>query len=50
MSDAGPTGLAGQAFSLCFRVYLPDVGGHKLLRDDRMHDLLLWFLRGRPDS
>ena len=37
----GPTGLAGQAFSLCFRVYLPDVGGHKLLRDDRMHDLLL---------
>jgi hypothetical protein len=37
----GPTGLAGQAFSLCSRVYLPDVVGDKLLRDDRMHDLLL---------
>ena len=37
----GPTRLAGPAFSLCSRVYLPDVIGEKFLRDDRMHDLLL---------
>ncbi len=37
----GPRRLAGTSFGLCSRVYLPDVVGDKLLRDDRMHDLLL---------
>jgi len=37
----GPTRLAGTAFSLCSRVHLPDVVGDKLLRDGRMHGLLL---------
>jgi hypothetical protein len=39
----GPTRLAATAFSLCSRVYFSDVVGGKLLRDDRMHDLLLVF-------
>ena len=44
----GPTRLAGTAFSLCSRVYFSDVVGDKLLRDDRIHDLLLGFPARRP--
>lgn len=41
----GLTRLAATAFVLCSRPHVSDVVGDKLLPDDRMHDLLLGFLR-----